>query len=163
MGRLKTSVPFSSVHSVGQLLGEWLPIDLWCVAPEMFEVVEFASFRREDVQDDVTVVLQNPCFRITTFDTDSRAAAPFLHQLLDLFGDGPHLASTGRRRDHKKIHDRRDLSHVEDKGVFALEVCAGLRGQAGQFATGLLTFGECGSSGFRASGDGNVSESSRLN
>ena len=115
------------------------------------------------MQDDVAVVLQNPRFGISAFDTDAWAAAAFLHQLLDLFGDGTHLSSAGRGRDDEKIDDRRDLSHVEDEGVLAFEIRAGLRGYAGQFATGLLTFGECGCRGFRASSDGDVSESSRLN
>lgn len=125
----------------------------------MFEVVEIAAFGREDVQDDVAVVLQNPRFGITAFDADTRAAAAFLHQLLNLFGDGTHLAPTGCSRDDEEIDDWRDLSQVEDQGVFALEVCTGLRGQTGKFATGLLTIGECGGGGFCTSGDGDVSES----
>lgn len=149
----------TSLYDFGQLLGERLPIDLWGVGPEVFEVVEFAAFGGEDVQDDVAVVLQNPRFRITAFDTDTRAAAAFLHQLLDLFGDGTHLTSAGRGRDDEKIHDWSDLSHIEDEGVFALEICAGLRGQTSKFTTGLLTFGKCGCGRFRASGDGDVSES----
>lgn len=124
------------------------------MGPEVFEVVKFAALGRENVQDDVAVVLQNPSFGIATFDADPWTTASFLHQLLDLLGDGTHLASAGRSRDHKEIHDGRDLSHIEDEGVFALEIGAGLRGQAGEFAAGLLTLGNSGFARFGTNGGG---------
>lgn len=131
----------------------------------MFEVVEFTTFAREDVQDDVAVILQNPSFRLAAFDTDARTAPSLLHQLLDFFGDGSHLTAAGGGGDDEEVHDRRDRSHVEDEGVLALEVGAGLRGQASKLAAGLLTFGQlgCGRFGVRGSSDGSVSEISGLN
>ena len=107
----------------------------------MFEVVECAALGRENVQDDVAVVLENPSFGSAAFDTDAGTAAAFLHQELDVFGDGAHLASAGRGGHDKEIGDRRDRRQIEYDGLFALEVFAGLRGEAGQFAAGLLALG----------------------
>ena len=115
------------------------------------------------MQDNVAVVLQNPGFGFAAFDTNPRTAAPFLHQLFDFFGDGSHLSTARGRRDDEEIRDGRDRSQIENEGVFALQFCAGLCGQTGEFAAGLLTFGECRCGGFRASSDGDVSESLRLN
>ncbi len=131
----------------------------------MFEVVELSAFTGKDVQNDVAVVLQNPRFRLAAFDADARAAASFLHQLFDFLGNRSHLAAAVGGRDDEEIHDRRDGSHVENERVLALEVRAGLRGQAGEFTTGLLALGQGGAVCFGTSGgsDGNVSESSELN
>ncbi len=74
------------------------------------------------MQDDVTVVLQNPSLGFATFDTDSRAAVVCFHQLFDFFGDGSHLPAAGRRRHDEKINDRSDWRHVEHDGVLAFEI-----------------------------------------
>lgn len=94
-------------RGAGLLFGDEFPIDLGGVGPEVFEVVEVSAFGREDVQDDVAVVLQNPGPGLAAFNADARAVTARFHQLLDFFGDGSHLASAGGGRDDKKIHDRR--------------------------------------------------------
>lgn len=131
----------NSLWGFSELLRDGLPVRHRSVTPEVFEVVEFAAFAGEDMQDDVAIVLQNPSFRLATFDTDARAAASFFHQLLDFLGDGSHLTATRGGGDDEEVYNRRDRSHVENKCVLALEVGAGLRRQAGEFTAGLLTFG----------------------
>ena len=125
----------------GQLLGERFPFDERGVGPEMFEVVECAALGREDVQHDVAVVLENPSLGSAAFDTDAGTAAALLHHELDVFGDGAHLASAGCGGHDKEVGDRRNRRQIEYDGLFALEVFAGLRGEAGQLAAGLLALG----------------------
>ena len=150
---------------LGQLLGERLPIDERCIGPEMFQVVECAAFGREDVQHDVAVVLENPSFGSAAFDTDTRTAAAFLHHELDVFGDGAHLATAGRGGHDKEIGDWRDRREIEHDSLFAFEVFAGLCGETGQLAAGLLALGQgrCGGFGAGRGGDGDVSENSEPN
>ena len=150
---------------IGQLLSERLPLDERGVGPEVFEVVEGAALGGEDVQHGVAVVLENPSFGSAAFDTDARTAAVLLHQQLDLFRDGSHLACAGRGGHDKEIGDRRDWDQIEHDGLFALEVFAGLSGEAGQFAAGLLAFGQsrCGRFVAGRGGDGDVSENSLSN
>lgn len=114
------------------------------------------------MQDDVTVILQNPRFRLPPFDSDARSAAMSLHQLFHFFGDRSHLTATRGCRDNEEIRDRSDRNHLKDEGIFPFEVRAGLRGQAGEFTAGLLTLCERGIRRFRTSSDGNVSKTQQV-
>jgi hypothetical protein len=93
------------------------------VPPKPFEIVVGARTRKEDVDDEVAVILEDPLGVIVPFDGNGRFAA-FLHLQIDLVADGLILPAVIAGADQKVIGEAGDLSKVKDDYVLSLfRVC----------------------------------------
>jgi len=96
---------------------------------QAFEAVERTFFRREDVDDEIDVVHEDPLGLATAFDGVGIGAEVALQADLDFVGDGDVLALVGAVADEEVVGEAA-LGRVEceDADVFGFFVFAGCRG-----------------------------------
>src|SRR5674476_781980 len=88
------------------------------VAPQRLEAIESARGRREDMDDHIDEVEQDPlgfALALHARRTPSRAELA-----LDLLGDGFGLAGVGAGGDHEEIGPADGVAHREDDDVLGL-------------------------------------------
>lgn len=83
------------------------------MTPEAFEIVVGAGGFREDMDDEIAVIHENPLGGIIAFDA-RRQLAGRLQLFSDLVCDGVGLAGVGNRADDEEIGEGGDLAKVED-------------------------------------------------
>src|SRR5262245_62428189 len=111
------------------------PVNSRCVRPEFFQRVVFARFRIEDVDDYVSVVLNDPLAGLVAFD-GSATVADGTQGRVGFFGDGVDLAPTGAGGEDKEVIQGGDAPHVQDKHVAGLVVGGDAGGKTGTFQGG---------------------------
>jgi hypothetical protein len=84
-------------------------------APEAFEAVIFAGFGREDVDEEVAIVGEDPLGLFVAFDADGQFAGVLLELEADFIGDGLDLAGIGAGADDEEIGERCDAGEIEDQ------------------------------------------------
>lgn len=94
------------------------------VSPQAFQIVKLASFVREDVDQQIAVISQNPLGRLVAFHADGTVAVG-LQLLLDGVTDRLDLADVRPRADQEVIGKRRDFTHVENPDVGCLSRFSG--------------------------------------
>ena len=112
--------------------GRIFPVESWSIAPDIFKVIEFTTFWREEVDDDVAKIEECPAAGFGLFEAEF-GFLELLHFKLDLAGDGVGLTAAGHGGDDKKVDHAGELAHVENENVLSLAVLRKLGGQAGQF------------------------------
>lgn len=115
---------------------ERLPIDDFGVGPQAFQVVQVACFGQEGMHDDVAPVLQDPRTLFVAFCRRGLVSAGF-HLNPYFVSQGVHLTSARARGDHKKVHDGRHASQIEDDGIFTAEFFAKFGDLTGVFQAAL--------------------------
>src|SRR5674476_1633198 len=88
------------------------------VAPQRLEAIESARGRREDMDDHIDEVEEDPlgfALALHARRTPSRAELA-----LDLLGDGFGLAGGGAGGDHEEVGPADGVAHREDDGVLRL-------------------------------------------
>src|SRR5439155_20397856 len=83
------------------------------MSPEIIQVVVRPGLIREQVDDHVDKVDENPRLSFVSVGVN-RLGILLLTQLDDLVGDGSHLPSAGAGSQNKVITHRRDPTHVEN-------------------------------------------------
>lgn len=59
--------------------------------PETFDFIKFTGGLKENVENDIPVIHENPVAALTPLDTE-RKDPVFFQAFFDMFGDGPYLA-----------------------------------------------------------------------
>lgn len=89
--------------------------------PEPFEVVKGALLRREEVDDHVSEVQQNPTgLRLAFLRSQFDAELP--HVAFERIDQRVHLADVVRRGDHEIVGERRNLADVDLNDVLGLAI-----------------------------------------
>ena len=113
---------------------ERLPVHLYDVSPEAFEVVQLPGVFCEDMQNNIPIVSQNP---IAVFALDvATACALAFHQYANFLCNRIALPLIGGGRNNEIVKQRRDFSDIEYNDIFAFEVFTSFCTQAGTFQTG---------------------------
>lgn len=86
------------------------------VAPEVFEVVQGAGLGGEHVQNNVTVVLDDPAALVVTLTSPASRAALF-QDTIHLVRDGVNLPAVGAGRDHEVIANGRNAGEIEHERI----------------------------------------------
>src|SRR5215217_6969669 len=92
------------------------------LAPELLEPVELARVRREDVDDDVEVVHQDPARLREALDAARQQAVLLLEALMDAVVDGLRLAVGVARADDEEVRVAEHAAEVELGDVYRLLV-----------------------------------------
>jgi hypothetical protein len=104
------------------------------VAPEVFEVVEFADVAAHDVDDDIEVIEDDP----GGVDGAIRAAGGqlviFFEVLLDFVDDGAEVRLARAGANDEVIGNAGDFAEVEDDDVFCLFVVREFPAEHSQFS-----------------------------
>jgi hypothetical protein len=98
--------------------GSALPADLGGVAPEEFEVVEFAVAGGEEVDDDVDEIEKDPMGVFVTVDPD-RFGPLLFGELEEMVGGASDLSVGGSGGDDEKIGNRGKGCHIENDEIIA--------------------------------------------
>src|SRR3954453_5811964 len=120
-------------------LGALLDDALRRFAPELLEAVELARLGREDVDDHVEVVHEDPARLRDAFDAPREQAVLLLHVLVDAVVDGLDLAVGAAGGDHEVVGVAQHAAKVELDDLLRLDVgrIAGDEvGEAGRFEFG---------------------------
>src|SRR5437763_14838618 len=88
------------------------PVDPWGVLPELFEAIVFARLGREQVDDDVAVVVHDALARLVSLDGQALVADPARGRV-DLLGEGVDLPAGRTGDEDGEVVDRRLAAHVE--------------------------------------------------
>ena len=91
------------------------------IAPQPLERVELARLRREDVDDEVEVVHQDPLGAVVALDV-RRPHLRGAQRLLDGVGDRLHLPRVLSGAQHEEVGERRRVAQVEHDDVERLLV-----------------------------------------
>ena len=94
-----------------------LEIDLRHVAPQILERIEAARLGREDVQDDVEIVGDDPV-AVALAVGGARKQLLALHAEMDLVRDRLGLARVATGADDEVVGEDADRAHVENDDVF---------------------------------------------
>jgi hypothetical protein len=100
-----------------KLGGGGVELDRGHVAPELLETVVAASFRREDVQDDVEVVGEDPVPLRRAFDRPRPQPVVALQSPLHLVEDGVRLPWIPAGAEHEEVRVGADRPQIEDDDV----------------------------------------------
>lgn len=84
--------------------------------PETFEVVKGALFRAEEMDNDVAEIEQHPPGIWFTL-APSNLYASLLQLVINSIDQGPHLAHTAGRGDHKAIGEGGDRTDINDGDI----------------------------------------------
>src|SRR5207248_5384765 len=93
--------------------------------PQTLEVVVPARFLEEHVHHDVAVVEQYPPGVVESLHAVGASGSGRLGALLDLLGDGSHLAGVATTGDDEGIGDGQERAHLQDDRGLALLVGGG--------------------------------------
>ena len=91
-------------------------------APELLEAVELARLGREDVDDHVEVVHEDPTGLGHALDAPGKEAVLLLHVLVDAVVDGLDLAVGAAGGDHEVVGVAEHAAEVELDDVLCLDV-----------------------------------------
>lgn len=87
------------------------------VPPEALQVIVRSCRLRENVDDEVAVIDQNPFGALITLDAD-RPPAGFFHAFSNLIANCLPLPGIAGRADYKVVGERGDFAEVEDFQIF---------------------------------------------
>ena len=110
-------------------------IDSGGVAPEQFEVVEFAKFVVEDMDDDIDKVDDGPATLLEA-GAAKRNSAIFFSEGFDFPGNGSDLLRTGAGADNEMFGDGAAVGQLQDDNPGAMSLLGQTGELAGQVATG---------------------------
>ena len=99
--------------------------------PDFFEIVEFAHFRAEEMDDHVSGIDQYPVSIGHAFDAGRAAGQPFGF-LRDVFGKRRHVPSGTARCDDHEVGERGFALKLNEGKVFGLVVFEDFRESLGQ-------------------------------
>ena len=88
-------------------------------APQPLERVELSCVRREDVDDEVEVIEQDPLRALVALDV-SRSHLDGLETFLDGIGNGMYLSRVGARADQEVVGEGTRLSQIKNGDVRGL-------------------------------------------
>jgi hypothetical protein len=108
-------------------------LERFALTPKAVEVVEAASFFRENMDDEVREIAQDPFALVVTFHAGG-AFADFLQPECDFIRDGLHLFGVGAVANHEIIGKGGDAREVQDLDIGGF---FGLRGAYGNEPVGL--------------------------
>lgn len=90
------------------------------IAPEFFEMVEFAGFRQHHMNYNVHVIDQYPLFGLAALMFERQLFAVLFHQVLHIVGNGFQLIRVGSFTDDKEIgYGLRYLSKIQAHNIVA--------------------------------------------
>jgi hypothetical protein len=104
------------------------------VAPEIFEVVEFAHVAAHDVDDHVEIIQDHPGGVDGAVGSARALVVLFFEILLDFIDNGAEVRLAGAGADNEVISDAGDLAEVEDDNVFCLFVVRQFAAEQSQFS-----------------------------
>src|SRR5438045_7007570 len=90
------------------------PVDPWGVFPQLFDAIVFPSLGREQVDDDITVVLHKPLAGLVAFDGKA-LLADAMQGGVDLLGEGVDLPPGRAGDEDEKVEERSLPAHVENE------------------------------------------------
>ena len=91
-------------------------LERFALTPKAVEVVEAASFFRENMDDEVREIAQDPFALVVTFHAGG-AFADFLQPECDFIRDGLHLFGVGAVANHEIIGKGGDAREVQDLDI----------------------------------------------
>ena len=80
------------------------------VTPQPLQIVVSALIRREDVDDQISIIAHNPFAVRVSLDADRLLAELLLHLFGNLVPDRLRLALVGRRTDEEVVREGRNLA-----------------------------------------------------
>lgn len=112
------------------------------VAPQALQVVVLPGAGRENVDQEIPVIHQDPVRIGVSFDTQGKLPGIF-ETVLDLVGDSLDLARVGPAADHKGVDKTGDPAQVQNPDVPGLLIVSSLRGllPQGSFGGSLVAWG----------------------
>ena len=115
-------------------------------APHLFQIVEAAHFRSEEMDDDVARVDQNPVATLRAFGRDAQDAL-ILQLLAQMVGHGADLPGRAAGGNHHEVCDAGFVGEFDDDDVVRLVVLQGRLDngkQAPALGKDVLLFGPTG-------------------
>lgn len=112
------------------------PVDARSFSPEVLQVIQLAGVGREEVNDQVAVVLQQPLARFFSLISDPLRATVLEH-LVDFLCHGLHLPGAGACRQDEVIDDGSHSRKVEDQRILPASVLKNTSGQTRLLQTGF--------------------------
>ena len=108
----------------------------WRVPPQSFQIVESPVFWREDMDDEVGIIHQNPLRLAVAFDM-VRGASLFLQPQMDFIGNSLILRRGGSGTNDEAVSERGDSPHIHQGQIKRFLLLGSVNGTLHKFVVNL--------------------------